>query len=69
MKAKTFWLAVDDAYISSDMIWVYPKKPKYIDKIWEGMCVEKFCNDMFKRLTGIAIKPGECRKFRLVEVE
>ena len=74
MKTKTFWLARDKMNEwKDDKIWLYSKKPKNYNEYPEAwaaeFCVMDFCEEGFKKISGITIKPGECRKFRLVEVE
>ena len=68
----TFWLARDKWGLESNLIFSYSKKPRRIEKgydLWPNSgCEYAFCYSAFTRITGIKIKKGECRQFRLEEV-
>jgi hypothetical protein len=67
MKAKTFWLARDKDGFHKDEICLFWKKPIWDFDAW--MCFSDMETFIKMPLDFIPIKPGECRKFKLVEVK
>lgn len=64
MKNKVFWIANDGMYNVND------KKMDMSCGYIPGNKIKKwFCKRLFERLTGIKMKKGEQKKFRLVEVK
>ncbi len=74
-KSKTFWVTRDEDDFHGDKLLVYVWKvrdnpQKDSNGVWElgKSGVYDFCYRGFKALTGITLKPGERKKFRLEEV-
>lgn len=69
MKARTFWLALDNNEYFNGAVFLYSRKPELFDGNYVGKSERAFCAEDFKKITGITIKTGECRKFRLEEIK
>ncbi len=68
---RNLWLARDKGIYKSDWICMYDGKPKWNDECDEyyddGM--HKFRYKDFRNITGITLKPGECRKIKSIKIE
>ena len=66
-KPKTFWIGRDRKKA------LYPyniltEKSKLIDDVWVFIAYD-FCDKKFEKITGIKLKPGKKKKFKLIEVK
>jgi len=75
MKAKTFWLVRNQGRFGSVSVW-RGEKPRYFLDEESGhyeptrsQNVYNFCSVVFYQITGIRLRPGEVRKFKLTEVK
>ena len=66
-KSKVFWVTRDNDDHGEYEIWPYRAHPKSNDGWYPSGCSFGCCLDDFQRITGITLKPGEKKKFRLVE--
>ena len=69
---KTFWLARDKGGHSTDLVFLHTEKPRPLThnpNIYGFGAVDNFCIAQFTEITGIKIKKGECRQFRLEEIK
>ncbi len=73
-KSKTMWITRDDdggSYTAEIVAWpykAYPQKDKEGDWCSDSECIDQFDDVFFANWTGITLKPGEKRKYRLVKV-
>ena len=63
------WLTRDKDGYGARRIVLRDRKPSFIsDCFWVKGGVCEFCLKLFKKHTGISLKPGECRKIESIKI-
>ncbi len=68
---RNLWLARDKDSYNSDWITMYEKKPEWNNEYqkYGSDEIHVFWYKDFKSITGITLKPGECRKIKSIKIE
>ena len=63
------WLSRDKGISFMDDIYLWNKKPNFNGTSYYGTALYAFCLREFKKITGIYLKSGECRKIKSIKIE